>query len=83
MKVFIIVLFSTFSIIETHPFRETDLVAEAGELKGAWHHEGSGNESTMICSGKYFSVASYDVETKKLRRCVPAERNFLHRAHRI
>lgn len=65
MKVFIIVLFSTFSIAETHPFRETDLVVEAGKLKGAWRYEGSGNESTMICSGKYFSVASYDVETKK------------------
>jgi hypothetical protein len=65
MKLFIFVLFSAFSVIKTHPFMETDLVAQAADLKGAWRHEKSGNESSMICSGKYFSVASYDVETKK------------------
>lgn len=43
---------------------ENDRAAKAADLVGAWQHENLGKESTMICSRNYFSVATYDVETK-------------------
>lgn len=36
-----------------------------GELMGAWQTGSAENETTMICSEKYFSVAIYDVKNKR------------------
>lgn len=38
---------------------------KAGELIGAWQTSTAENETTMICSEKYYSVAIYDVKDKR------------------
>lgn len=61
----IFILIATLSVVAIFPVSRSIAQANTANIVGAWQSGTPENETTMICSDKYFSVAIYDKKNKR------------------
>lgn len=61
----VFILLAAFSMMAVFGISKSEAQANKANIVGAWQSGTPENETTMICSDKYFSVAIYDKKNKK------------------